>query len=426
MRILLLGAGGFIGRHILGELIAGGHDVIAAVRRDAGLSAAFPEARILVRDLAAATDAAKWVEPLQGVDVIINAAGLLRGTEMHALHVAMPQALHAAALESEVRHVILLSAISAREDVDTDYARSKLQGEEALRSSGLNWTILRPSLVYGDGSYGGTSLLRGLAAFPWRVPLPGHGAYPFTPIHVDDLARAVCQLSGDPAFAGRTLEPVGPETMSLGELLARYRAWLGFGQTSFLNVPIPLMRAFGWIGDKAGAGPVSTNSLAQLMAGNAGSSEAFATAIGWTPRSLPRALADRPSQVQDRWHARLFFLAPAIKAALVLLWLASALLGLLYGREDTVALTAAAGLSSDWVAPLQIGSSLLDIAIAALLLFGTSIGRATIIQLVVVITYTIVIGALLPYLWLDPLGPLIKNFPILLLILTYGAIGDRR
>ncbi len=82
---------------------------------------------------------------------------------MHAIHVGMPNAITAAALEAGVRRVVLISAISARGNVATDYAISKLAGEETLRSSSIGWTILRPSLEYGDGSYGGTSLVRGLA-----------------------------------------------------------------------------------------------------------------------------------------------------------------------------------------------------------------------------------------------------------------------
>ncbi len=116
---------------------------------------------------------------------------------MKAIHVDMPRALYAGASRAGVRHVLLISAISARDDVVTDYSLTKLAGEEALRSSGLGWTILRPSLVYGDGSYGGTSLLRGLAALPFFIPVPGKGEYAFSPIHASDLARSVRLICGN-------------------------------------------------------------------------------------------------------------------------------------------------------------------------------------------------------------------------------------
>lgn len=426
MRILLLGAGGFIGRHILADLIGHGHDIVAVVRTAAGLGAAFPGVRFIEIDLATATDPAMWRAPVTGIDLIVNAAGVLRGRGIEAVHVAVPRALYAAAREARVGRAILLSAISARADVATDYASSKLAGEAVLRESGLDWTILRPSLIYGDGSYGGTSLMRGMAGLPWAIPLPGKGDFAFTPLHVRDLAQAVRRTCEDARFAGQTLDPVGPETLTLRIMLGRYRAWLGFGRARFIAIPLPLMRLFGRIGDLAGDGPIATNSLVQMIVGNAGDSAAFAAAIGFRPRSLDSALRDRPAQVQDRWHARLFFLAPAITAVLILLWLASAWLGLAYGAAQSTRLVQALDLPAAWGDPLRIASSILDLGIAMLLLRGRSPRLATALQLVTVLGYTAVIGLALPGLWLDPLGPLLKNLPILALILVHGAIGDRR
>lgn len=426
MRILLLGAGGFIGRQIMAELVAAGHDVVGVVRALGNLPAAFPQIRFLPLDLAQATDQESWQPHLVGIDCIVNAAGILRGADMDAVHVDMPRALCRASEDADVRHIVLISAVSAREDVATDYSLSKRAGEHVLRSSGLGWTILRPSLIYGDGSYGGTSLLRGMAALPFLVPLPGNGEFAFTPLHVRDLARSVELICDNAAFHGRTLEPVGPETLDLRELLARYRAWLGFGRARFVSIPMPLMHLFGRIGDVAGDGPVSTSSVMQMVAGNAGDSAAYTKAIGFEPRSLNEALLSRPAQVQDRWHARLFFVAPAIKAMLVVLWLASAWLGLFQGSEAARSVVAGLGLPEGWADPLRIGGSLLDLAVALLVMFDRKARWSIAAQLSVVLGYTIVIGAALPGLWFDPLGPLLKNFPILLLIAVHGAVGDKR
>jgi len=426
MRILLLGAGGFIGRHLLADLLAAGHDVIGLVRSTRLLADAFPEAHFVSMDLAKATRVDVWDGHLAGVDVIVNAAGLLRGRDMDAVHVAMPAALYEAAETAEVKRVVLISAISARADVETDYARSKLAGEETLRATTLDWTILRPSLIYGDGSYGGTSLMRGMAGLPLVTPIPGNGAFAFTPLHVSDLAHVV-RLACEGKMAPRqTLEPVGPDTLTLRELLTRYRAWLGFGMANFLPVPMPVMRLMGRVGDWLGDGPISTNSLEQMIAGNAGNSAAFAHAIGFAPRSLATALRDRPAQVQDRWHARLFFLAPALQAILILMWLTSAWLGLFYGAVQTERVTHAIGLPASWNTPLQLGSSILDIVIAVQLMLDRSAARAGATQLAVVASYTLVLGTALPALWLDPLGPLLKNLPIMVAIAMYGVIGNKR
>ncbi len=426
MRVLVLGSGGFIGRHIVGDLLDAGHEVFGTARSIQSLSLEFPKATFIAINLAHAFHISDWESILDGMDVIVNAAGVLRGSEMATVHVAMPQALHKAAEAASVQRVILISAISARDNVATDYASSKLAGEAQLRSTKLDWIIFRPSLVYGDGSYGGTSLMRGMAGLPFFVPIPGQGDFAFTPIHVADLAQAV-RIAVDGEIASRqTLEAVGPETLTLKELLARYRAWLGFGRARFVNFPLPVMRLLGKIGDVLSDGPISTNSLDQLIAGNAGDSASFAKSIGFSPRSIGKAQQARPAQVQDRWHARLFFLAPLLNATLVIMWLASAWLGFVYGEAQTAAVIHGLGLQESLANPLRIGSCMMDIAIAALLLFGRSIVQTTILQLLVIAGYTLVIGFALPHLWLDPLAPLLKNLPIIVVVAIYGVIGEKR
>lgn len=426
MRILLLGAAGFIGRHILAELLHHGHEVVAVVRNIGALADQFPQVNFVGLDLAKATHEADWMPHMAGIDLVINAAGILRGADMTAVQVAMPQALHAAAAQAGVSRIILISAISARADVPTDYAQSKLAGEEALRSSSLGWTILRPSLVYADGSYGGSSLLRGMAGLPGLIPVPGSGDFAFTPIHARDLARSIRVICEDGAFDGQTLEPVGPERLTLRDILLRYRYWLGFGRARFLSILMPVMRFFARIGDVFGDGPIATNSLIQMIAGNDGDSEKFAGQIGFLPRSFDKALQDRPAQVQDRWHARLFFLAPLLRIALILMWLSSAFLGLFYGAELTAELVSALGLPMPLADPLRIGSSVLDIGIAALLVLDRGGRWSLITQIAVVLGYTAVLGLALPHLWLDPLGPLLKNIPVMMTILAYAAIAERR
>ncbi len=426
MHVMLLGAGGFIGRYILTELLAAGDEVTATVRSVGSLDQAFPSVRFIEIDLAKSTDKATWHPLVEGVDCLINTAGVLRGPTMQAIHVDMPAAFYAAAAKAGAKRAVLLSAISARPNVETDYARSKLQGEKVLRSSGLDWTILRPSLVYGDGSYGGTSLIRGFAGLPCVVPIPGNGEYAFTPIHARDLARGIVKLCEGAEYAGQTLEPVGPETLELRSILARYRAWLGFGKARVLSIPMPVIRSMGRIGDIFGNGPVSTNSLEQMVAGNAGDSTAYARAIGFPQLSMDEALFARPAQVQDRWHARLFFLPPAIKAVLVLLWIGSAILGLAYGAEATAQLLARLNLPPEWAPAAMILGSAIDLAVAAIVLLDQRARRSTAIQLAVVLGYTAILTVGIPELWLDPLGPLLKNLPILALIFVHGAIGDRR
>jgi uncharacterized protein YbjT (DUF2867 family) len=356
----------------------------------------------------------------------VNAAGLLRGGDLEAVHVVAPKALYSACEEKGVKRIVLISAISARPDVDTDYARTKLAGEKLLRESGLDWVILRPSLIIAKGSYGGTSLLRGLAGFPLVVPLAGDGSYAFSPLHAKDLAQAVRIVCETARYSQQTLEPAGPEVLSLKEILSRYRTWLGFPAVPFLSIPMGLMRLVAKLGDAMGGGPISSNTLAQLTAGNAGDGERFALAIGFKPRAMAALFAQEPAEVQDRWHARLFFMPPLLKVVLVLLWLVSGLVGFFTGPAIAEAVLAAIGLGSAWVTPIVWITCLIDLAIAALILFDRRGNRATMIQIAVIAFYTIALTIALPQLWLDPLGSLVKNLPILAAVLCYGAMSDRR
>src|SRR4029077_7487790 len=104
-------------------------------------------------------------------------------------------------------------------------------------------------------------------------------------------------------------EPVGPEALTLGEIVAKYRAWLGLGPARPVLVPLSIARARALGADVGGGGPTGSASLRQFLAGNAGREPAgvFERAIGFAPASIDRHLAERPAQTQDLWHARLYF-----------------------------------------------------------------------------------------------------------------------
>lgn len=418
MRVLVAGANGFIGAHVAAALREAGHDVVPATRR--------PMAGGVAVDFNADTDPAIWAPRLAGIDAVVNCVGVLQdggGQSSDAIHHRAPQALFAACAAAGVRRVIHVSAISADPQAGTDYADSKRRGEDALRATALDWVVLRPSLVYAAGSYGGTSLLRGLAGLPLVTPLAGDGAQPFSPIHAEDLARAVRVLLERPGPLRLTLEPVGPERLTMAEILAALRSWLGFAPARPLRLPLGLVRAACRLGDLTGAGPLRSTSLAQLQHGNAAPAAPFVAAIGFTPRRFADALAGRPAQVQDRWHARLYFVRPLLTAALALLWLVSGLVGLGVPASTTAALL---GLPAGVAGGLGIAASLLDLAIAAAVASGRHAARVGTVQIAVVLGYTIVLTLAAPALWLDPFGPLLKNLPTLAAVLAWMAMGEDR
>ncbi len=427
--VLVTGANGFIGGQIVAHLLGAGYRVLGAVRQPEPFLRRFPVADAVAVDMNRDTTPESWLPRLDGVDAVINCAGILqqsRGQSIDAIHHRAPAALFDACQTAGVRRVIQISAISADAAAGTDYALSKKAADDHLAGLDLDWVVLRPSLVYGSGSHGGTSLMRALAALPFAVPLVGAGDQPFRPIHLDDLARAVTIILARPDLSHAVIEPVGPERLTLKQILLKLRGWLGLRAVPALPVPVPMVAALCKVGDLTGAGPMRTTSLKQILYGNDAPAEPFVVAVGFTPRTMDAALASHTAQTQDRWHARLFFLRPALRWLLALMWAVSGLLGLFLPAEITYPLANFAGFSEPMLAVLVIGSSLVDLALAAWVASNRRPGLACLVQVAVIVAYTVGLTIGHPGLWLDPFGSLLKNLPILAAVLVNAAIAEER
>lgn len=426
MRVLLTGANGFIGRYLVARLVAAGHEVVPAVRRPEETDRLLPAPGSIRVDLNRDTDPACWVGRLGGIDAVINAAGVLegrRGQSIRAIHDAAPRALFAACRASGVRRVIQISAISA--GAATEYARTKSAADAALAASDLDWVVLRPSLVYAEGADGGTALFRALAALPWVIPLIGKGDQVFRPVHVDDLAAAVLAILGRPALRRLAVDVVGPEVLTLRQILVDLRRWLGLPPARLIEIPRPIVRVAARLGDYLG-GPVNRTALAQLDYGNAGPLEPSLAAFGLMPRRWHDQLLARPAQLQDRWHARLYFLKPALRWALAATWLVSGAIGLAQPASAAAPVLAAFGLLAAWGGTLVVGTGLVDLAIGAALIARLRPARLAALQLAALAGYTLALTWAEPALWHDPFGPLLKNLPILVAILVLAALEADR
>jgi uncharacterized protein YbjT (DUF2867 family) len=419
-RVLVLGADGFIGRHFAFELRQSGFQVIASARHTARLERMGFET--LPADLTnpATHDPAFWRSALANDTCIVNAAGLLTGSdsEFHAVHVAAPAAAYAALTGTGV----LISAIGI--GTDTNFARYRREGERlALACSKI--TILRPGLVLGDTSYGGSSLLRALAAFPSATPVIGTGNQRFNPIHVTDLAQLVkdllsCPVSPGPHAVG------GPEIIVMADLLALYRRWFGLPATRVLSLPLPLARVLGRLGDAMRLGPVSATAVAQLESGVLATPTTLSDQMGFKPRAASEFVAHRPAGTQDLWHARLYLLRPLLRLTLAFLWLASGLAGLFLPPASFIPLLTGGFLSDPVLLGLARAGGLADLGIALALMRNWRPRQLALLQLLLIGGYTVGLTVLAPSLWLDPFGGILKNLPISALVLVTLALSEER
>ena len=423
MRILVLGAGGFIGREVFAALSSRGHDVIAGVR-DAHSSPPFANS-MLPLDLNELVDPKDWLPRLRGIDAIVNCAGILqqrRGQSMTAIHLTAPRALYRACEQTAVRRVVHVSAISADQAADTDYARTKLAAEEALRASSLDWVVIRPSLVHARSAYGGTAFMRAVAALPFAIPVPGRGDQAFQPIFIDDLCEVVAEAVEGQRLVRQSIDLVGPQRVTLKEMLVDYRQWLGLRPAPIVSVASAIARAAARVGDLFG-GPLNSTSYRQLEYGNVGDYEACRLATGLEAAGWRQALASHPSHAQERWHARLYFVRPLLRATLAALWLVSGSVGLAVAADWGPRLSDTASPVL-WTA-LIIAGCVIDLALGLLLLLRPATRGLALAQFGMVAAYTLVATLLAPGLWLQPFGPLLKNIPVLAAILALGATEQR-
>jgi uncharacterized protein YbjT (DUF2867 family) len=430
MRILITGACGFIGRHITAALIAAGHRMVCCVRDPARARRMFPGQGAIACDFNRDSEPACWQGRLEGVDAVINCAGILQarpGQSIEAIHSATPKALFDACRTAGVGRVIQISALGAEPQAGTAYALTKHEADKHLLGLPLDATVVQPSLAYtAAGSYGGTSLFRALSALPWGVPVVGRGDQTFQPIHMDDLAEGVRRLVETRGASGEVIAAVGPRAVTFTELLLALRRWLGLPPARVLHVPQVLARLAARLGDLFGGGPLTTTSLRMLNYGNTADPAPFVAATGVTPRSFEKALETDPAQVQDLWHARLYFLRPLLRLVLASFWLGSGLIAVLVSRGQSDAFLERAGVAPS-LAPFALwGAALVDMALGALLLVRWRVKLVGGLQLLVLAVYLAALTLTVPDLWADPLGPLLKVLPLVVATLIMMAVEEER
>jgi hypothetical protein len=256
---------------------------------------------------------------------------------------------------------------------------------------------------------------------PLRLPVVGGGLQPFNPIHAADLADVIVALITTPKPV--TWEIGCPEMPTQADIARSYRRWLGLRPVPLWSVPAAAAMMAGRIGDALRAGPISTTALRQLDHGVLADPAPLLTGIAYRPRGFSSILASRPAGTQDLWHARLYLVKPLIRIVLAVMWLVSASLGFFTPVEHFAALL---GLPEPVALLLARGGGLVDLALGVALLRNWRPFFVAQAQLGVVLAYTLGLTLLSPTRWLDPFGGLLKNLPVIALLLVHLAIVEER
>ena len=236
-RFAVTGSFGFTGRAITERLLGAGHEVVTLARRS-GTGDPLAE-RITVHSMDT-TRPAEVAEHLAGVDTLFNTYWLRfpRDGETFEGLVAQSAILLAAARGAGVRRVVHVSVVNAAPDAETPYVRAKAALESVVRSSGLEWVMIRPTLLFGPGDILVNNLAWALRHLP-VYGMPGLGRYTVQPVHVDDLAR-ICVEAAD-GESGRVLDAAGPEVLAYRDLVALARTAI---QSRAVVLPMPHLVVF--------------------------------------------------------------------------------------------------------------------------------------------------------------------------------------
>jgi uncharacterized protein YbjT (DUF2867 family) len=430
LRVLLTGAGGLIGSAVLARLRAEGHEVVAIVRTRTTASARLPVNEKIVIDIARATRPNDWLPHLTGIEAVVNCAGVLQDSPTDSttgVHIDGINALFAACEHSGVRRVVHVSAIGVDRAAPSAFSRSKLRGDEALMILNLDWVILRPSVVVGRAAYGGSALFRGLAALP-ILPVPGDTA-PLQVVQLDELTRTVLFFLRPDAPSKVVVEVAGPRSMSMTEIVQTYRNWFGWPRAHVLPLPRALSRAIYQMGDAISLlgwrPPMRSTARREIARGAIGDATAWTRMTGIEPRDLTAVLAAEPASVQERWFAQLYFLKPVVFGVLAAFWIITGVISLGPGFNTGKGLMQQAGMANVASISVIVGA-LADIAIGLGIAFRRTARLTLYGALALSILYAIAGTILLPQLWAEPLGPMLKIVPIFVLHLVALAILDDR
>ena len=289
-KILILGGTGFVGSHVCEKLSRLPCRVTVATRKRASarhlqLLPMLDVAEVNVHDTAALTSL------LAGHDAVINLVAILQGSQaaFDKAHVQLPLELVRACEASGVRRIVHVSALGASADSASMYQRSKARGEAILLDSGLDVTLLRPSVIFGaeDKFLNTFADLQQLLPV---IPLAGADAR-FQPVWVDDVASALLRCLEDTSTIGQTFEACGPEVFTLKQLVklaGRYAGINGGKGRAVIGLPDALARAQAWLMELAPGDPVlSQDNLDAMKTDNVASGKLPGlAALGIQPATL--------------------------------------------------------------------------------------------------------------------------------------------
>ena len=290
--LLVTGASGFLGRRIVQALQQAGHSPVRCLLHRSPSDGALPDG--VEHAHGSVQDPASLAAAMDGVDAVVHLVGIIRerppSTTFAGVNHGGTRNVVEAAKAAGVKHIVYVSALGARDDARFPYARSKWLGEQEVIGSGVAYTILRPSILFGEGDEFFNTLAALVKMLP-LVPVAGSGANRFQPIAADDVARCVAASVLQEAHHGRVIEVGGPRQYTYRELLGVVAAVLGVRRLR-VHVPIACMRAMATVMERVlPRPPVTREQLRYLDLDSVAEEDSVEREFGFAAQPLEEGLA---------------------------------------------------------------------------------------------------------------------------------------
>jgi NADH dehydrogenase len=279
MKVTVFGGTGYVGGYLIDELLDKGHHPVLLVRPGSRHKVRHRERCTLIDGDIASPETIRTA--LSGTDAVIYNIGILRefpssGVTYEALHFEGARRTMDAAEEVGVRRFLLMSANGVKAD-GTGYQRTKYMAEQYLKTTALDWTVFRPSVLFGEPRGRmefATQLYRDILRSPLPAPLFYEGLLPvnagefrMSPVYVKDVASVFVQALDMPETAGHIFALCGPASLSWKEILKTIADAVGITKRGF-PAPVLLLKGLAAALDQFAFFPITRDQLTMLMEGN--------------------------------------------------------------------------------------------------------------------------------------------------------------
>jgi uncharacterized protein YbjT (DUF2867 family) len=292
MNIATAGGTGFIGKVIIKKLVEAGHHVVALIRQGSLLKIASfsgTESRYIYFD-----SPSTIIKTLEDCQAVVNLIGIIKETKENSFdfaHHLIPMSLVKAAQEAGIKRFIQMSALGVESNLDTEYMRTKRLGENVVKASGLDWTIFRPSVVFGPEDQFVNMFARMIKRLP-VVPVIGDGNYRLQPVSVNNIAEAFVKCLDMPKTFQKIYDVAGPNKYTFNEMLDVIGKALGKKRVRKFPQPLWLIQLLANLFGRFSFFPVTTDQIKMLLAENVSDDESFYSDFNITPINFAEGIRE--------------------------------------------------------------------------------------------------------------------------------------